>query len=1452
MTLVLKASVLGSREVYQFDLHCWNLNSSAVVIVNLPPRSGSMEVSPSLGHEVQTSFLFKAMDWKDKDLPLSYQFSYFTAQNIQLSIGSPSENSDGATALLPAGSEGVRYLVNCSVQVFDLYSASAVSSSAVVVRPVSRAESQQFILSTINASSNGLSLGTINLLGTLLNKVNCSGAPNCGMLYRGPCSTVDHTCGSCLGGYIGESGSHNSPCIIPMERNHSLLSQQKHCQNNCSGRGECVYVNTNTGHKLSSCELLSTTCRAACLCGNDFAGASCSYTTAELKENQKIRESLLTSILNLTEHSSSAALTFALAASLFSQTINTDEITHESSLSILSIVNLLISYAAQFKIDQQDISQQLLTPLDAAAGPQSVDAFAQTLQNYVLYSSSQLYPSQDGAENICSNFKTIVSALSSSRIAVPVSSLESFTGVATSAVDISELFLRDFSMIQATKVGIMELKASLFARNSSFLSHPLVITHSIEPSQNLNVFQNQQRFITVTLVHHTPVDLHDRVVNFSTICHRRRNSFSTLRHRYVCPFSGYVVDHNCANKVGVLTTSCPRYQPSCGSLTVTNHSSCQLISFSMNRTVCNCSLSEEFSGRRRRLDSNVAESTVIQIVATGHYLVNQVAETLSASQNLASADAIEHVYIVISIFSSVWIMGVVLFLVGRWAKARKGHTKKEKVSKGNSSVGNMREDVDGYIAEVVPVIFRGEQNSWKTFFDVLRHHKYVSLLNIEKIDSLLVCRVVTVQSMLMFILAVTYDLQSPSDDGTCARWLTEQECLSRKSYLDATQTFCEWSMLVTDDFGASMSGYVCSYQEPTHTVREVLTISVVVSLITALFLRPVEYLFKVLHAPISNRIKVIPSSVPDKKHSGGSIGESALFAELMKTHSVSKVAGVKVRDISSSTITARSVATKSVHRFIKITSSDTIAQNELDGATITTHSQSLPRARRNGRIDRGFVLTDESFSKTALEVHLATSIGRYRRLFLPSAMLGEFDSQWGIQRNSEAILSRTQSSDLSEVFFVAGMFDKIYRSVQSVRTRAISKIDILRVTTEEQKGFEIFHLFIVDILGRDSPAAKIFESKLSEDFEETKVVKYNRKVAAAALLITLNILFDYYSILYGSIRGEPWQMMYLSACVAQFFIEIFINETLETVWLHYVVPMMAAKEVVAAHRVLIDLVATFCRADSQSASGLRMGGPFNAPDYLFVSTNVAKAFPLLMESLIVQSYVTPLPGESARQWHQSRWQRFWSRIHTPRRGNILVRYAASALLTSFSLLEYGVTAPYLLQKMFVRSCQPFLVSGIVLAFYLVIKTPLYITLFFASAAVFFVYTNRRSLSRLLAKRLDVVTPLPSTSLTIDPVELVSPLRRDIDEDDEFSVNFSISSESIAASKEESFRSSSIASPLNTSEEGSFYSSLPLSSAGILEGDVLLSQPPSLLESDNEQGEEVLEDDIDSKEDDEEF
>ena len=165
------------------------------------------------------------------------------------------------------------------------------------------------------------------------------------------------------------------------------------------------------------------------------------------------------------------------------------------------------------------------------------------------------------------------------------------------------------------------------------------------------------------------------------------------------------------------------------------------------------------------------------------------------------------------------------------------------------------------------------------------------------------------------------------------------------------------------------------------------------------------------------------------------------------------------------------------------------------------------------------------------------------------------------------------------------------------------------------------------------------------------------------------------------------------------------------------------------------------------------------------------------------------------------------------------RLSSIVLLTALTLLEYGATTPYLLQKMFVRFCQPFLVSAIILAFYMVIESPLYIALFFISVAAAILYLNRHSvLKRLFPPRVSVavVVPLPSSPVVTTPDDdhtgiLQRSSNREAASDEEFSISFSISSESslVASLQEEEEGSSfSAPSPLNTSEEGSFYNSIP--------------------------------------------
>ena len=157
-----------------------------------------------------------------------------------------------------------------------------------------------------------------------------------------------------------------------------------------------------------------------------------------------------------------------------------------------------------------------------------------------------------------------------------------------------------------------------------------------------------------------------------------------------------------------------------------------------------------------------------------------------------------------------------------------------------------------------------------------------------------------------------------------------------------------------------------------------------------------------------------------------------------------------------------------------------------------------------------------------------------------------------------------------------------------------------------------------------------------------------------------------------------------------------LNETMECVWIQCVIPMLVSDEVRRVGDSITEIVSDLC-STSPKESRLFL----NAPDYLFVSTNLAKKFPKLMESIVVQSYFSHIPGELSKLWNVGSVARI-RRYHNLR--NITL------LTTILSLVQYFGTAPFFLHRVFIRFMQPFVFGGIVLLWSIIISNPMYIAI----------------------------------------------------------------------------------------------------------------------------------------------
>ena len=113
-------------------------------------------------------------------------------------------------------------------------------------------------------------------------------------------------------------------------------------------------------------------------------------------------------------------------------------------------------------------------------------------------------------------------------------------------------------------------------------------------------------------------------------------------------------------------------------------------------------------------------------------------------------------------------------------------------SSSTPSKKEIRHYLLSYVNQIFPLVFRSNSAATRLWNEISRHHRYILLFtpthnehsNSSRI--LTTIQLLTVQSMLMFIMAVCYDLQNPDDTGTCQKITNEKDCENTKSSYDSS------------------------------------------------------------------------------------------------------------------------------------------------------------------------------------------------------------------------------------------------------------------------------------------------------------------------------------------------------------------------------------------------------------------------------------------------------------------------------------------------------------------------------------------------------------------------------------------------------------------------------------------------------------------------------------------
>ena len=139
-TLVTYPGVLTTNIRYKFVLTAKRQGghpgySEHQVTTNRPPAGGKCSVSPLSGVILTTEFTFTCTDWQDADLPLQYEFVYFTNNNLRNVVYKGVKSSKETT--LPAGEESENFTIDFRVRIADLFGAFSEVITPIQVRKTS-------------------------------------------------------------------------------------------------------------------------------------------------------------------------------------------------------------------------------------------------------------------------------------------------------------------------------------------------------------------------------------------------------------------------------------------------------------------------------------------------------------------------------------------------------------------------------------------------------------------------------------------------------------------------------------------------------------------------------------------------------------------------------------------------------------------------------------------------------------------------------------------------------------------------------------------------------------------------------------------------------------------------------------------------------------------------------------------------------------------------------------------------------------------------------------------------------------------------------------------------------------------------------------------------------------------------------------------------------------------
>ena len=427
----------------------------------------------------------------------------------------------------------------------------------------------------------------------------------------------------------------------------------------------------------------------------------------------------------------------------------------------------------------------------------------------------------------------------------------------------------------------------------------------------------------------------------------------------------------------------------------------------------------------------------------------------------------------------------------------------------------------------------------------------------------------------MFFMAFLFSIQYPVDDGSCSSFLDKSTCLHRSTF---NGKYCEWSINNTHTEGFVQqnstislhknttsvieNGGYCSYSPPNYSFLTLLLLSMILSSLTApvdsfitlcfddCILAPTvtiveeQLLTSTPTSSISRRLSQISNTVRRMSVSIRKAGVSTI-------NSMRRASRIGIQSVKDEVIDIQQKAL-SVRSTISIKSNFTSTRNKTINILSEFHTKT---------VDANKIISDalnsiDDDDDVALKLYQEFNDGflKYRRNLTVGRRI-IFDETWGPLFNTQTEMYSSSSSSTNSDDPNASKFTKlstiIYNEIKKVNKLAKEKSLAHANTPTQILGAEMMKCFLVDLLGRDTNEARIFEKSISKGIRSTRVVSLKFKVFMITLVAGLNLYFLAASILYSLDKDSRWHNKWLVSVITNLVVDIIITGTKYYYHYHY-------------------------------------------------------------------------------------------------------------------------------------------------------------------------------------------------------------------------------------------------------------------------------------------------------------